>query len=92
MNNNTIIQILLGFLLSCAIAMGGWSLKQHFSTGAKLAEMTVVLEQIAENTEWQKKQETTDRMHWKYLSWTHEHINRLYQIQNKELPQKPDLD
>jgi len=92
MNNNTIIQLLVGFLLSVTLALGGWSLKQHFETNAKLSQMTVTLQQIQDNTTWQNKKDETDRMHWKYLSWAREHIDKLYNELDMELPEKPDLD
>lgn len=92
MNNNTIIQILLGFLLTVVLTMGGWSLKQHFDTNAKLATMETILIDIKENTKWKEEKDKIDTMHWKYHSWSREQITRLFHENQLPPPPTPDLD
>lgn len=89
---NNALKILVGFLLTVTLSVSGWSLKQHFSTNDKLVRIETTLTQIQNDKDWKTQKDEIDKMHWKYNSWSREHINRLYQFQGKELPPGPNLD
>ena len=92
MDNNTIIQILLGVLITISLTLTGWSLNQHFTTNARLATIDTSLDVIAKATDWKQSKDRQDTLHWKYLSWSAGHINKLYQDAGLPIPEGPDFD
>ena len=55
------------------------------------AKLEQRVEQLQAETERDESQDSQIRKHWRYLSWSRQHINRLYQMGGNPIPDEPNI-
>ena len=55
------------------------------------AKLEQRVEQLQAETERDESQDSQIRKHWRYLSWTRQHINKLYQMSGSPIPDEPNI-
>ena len=79
---------IVGSLIAAAVCAG---ITAHVTTREELTELRQQIIAMQADKERDAKQDESIHKHWKFLGWTRQHINKLYQMNGFSIPDEPDL-